>query len=87
MTTISSGASKITANEKTVDIDPEVFFHRICALKENDEEMRDYLMWELSPYPRAYFDAFGMLKNKKSELCTICQKSFINIRDPMRSGN
>ena len=47
--------------------------------------MRDYLRNELSPFPQAYFDTFGMLKNTKSDLYKYFIKSCMNVRDPLQT--
>ena len=44
--------------------------------------MRDYLRYELSPFPQAYF---GMLKNTKSDLYKYFIKSCMNVRDPLQT--
>lgn len=44
--------------------------------------MMDYLHWELSPFPQAVFDAFGMLKITKSDLYSVFRRIPINVRDP-----
>ena len=83
--TIASSNSTITVDQSTVEIDPDILFHRICVVKKSDEEMRDYLRYELSPFPQAYFNTFGMLKNTKSDLYKYFIKSSINVRDPLRT--
>ena len=83
--TIASSNSAITIDKNKVEIDPDVLFHRICVIKKTDEEMQDYLKWELSPFPQAYFNTFGMLKNTKSDLYSLFKKVSINVRDPTRT--
>lgn len=68
-----------------VEIDPDELFHRICITKKNDDEMQDYLKWELSPFPQAFFNTFGMLKNTKAHLYSLFQKKSINVLDPLNT--
>lgn len=83
--TLASCNSKIKVGDNVIQIDPDVLFHRIWALKKGDEEMTHYLKWELSPFPQEYFNNFGMLKNTKSDLYSLLRKSPVNIRDPERT--
>lgn len=47
--------------------------------------MIDYLKWELSTFPQAYFNSFGMLKNTKSDLYSLFRKNPTNFRDLERT--
>ncbi|KAL7300457.1 hypothetical protein TKK_0006809 [Trichogramma kaykai] len=79
--TIASSNSIITIEKNAVEIDPDVLFHRICVIKKSNEDMREYLEWELSPFPQAYFNSFGMLKKTTPEFYSLFKKVSINIRD------
>ena len=83
--TITSGNSTINIDNKKIEINPDVLFHRICIVKKADEEMNDYLKWELSPFPQALFNTYGMLKNTKSDLYNVFQEIHINVRDPVNT--
>lgn len=59
--------SYIKVQVRTVAVDSMLLlFRRIPVLKKTNEELRDYLQYELAPYPLALFDEVGMQKTKKS---------------------
>lgn len=51
-----------------VPIEPDLIFKRISFIKKTQEELKEFLKYELSPYPLSLFDQTGMRKSKKSIL-------------------
>lgn len=51
-----------------VTIDPLLLFQRISLNKKFEENLCEYLQYELSPYPTALFDNVGMRKTQKSKI-------------------
>lgn len=45
-----------------------LLFQRICVTKKFDDQLQEFLQYELAPYPLALFDDIGMRKTKKSYL-------------------
>ncbi|KAL7307868.1 hypothetical protein TKK_0000187 [Trichogramma kaykai] len=82
--TIASSNSKILLNKKEIEIDPEILFHRICVLKKSNDEMNNYLKWELFPFPPAFFNTYEMHKCK-TDFFECFEKLFVNVRDPVRT--
>lgn len=70
----------IDVDDEKYEIDADQLFYRACIMVKDDQEMRDILKWEMSPYPQAYFNKFGMLKNTKSDLLKKFEKSNISPR-------
>lgn len=60
--------SNVKVHNKTVPIDPLLLFQRICVIKRTNDELRNYLAYELAPFPVSLFDERGMWKTKKSVL-------------------
>lgn len=60
-------AVKVHDNMETV-VDPLLLFQRISLHKKFNDNLRDFLEYELSPYPMALFDNGNMRKTKKSSL-------------------
>ncbi|KMQ87541.1 hypothetical protein RF55_13145 [Lasius niger] len=58
--------SNVKVRDTTVPIDPLLLFQRISVMKRSNKELRDYLQYELAPYPVSLFDELGMRKTKKS---------------------
>ena len=48
--TIASSNLTIAIDKNTVEIDPDVLFHRICVVKKNDKEMRDFYGMNYHPF-------------------------------------
>ena len=53
---------------KVTPIDPLLLFQRISLLKKSNEELIDYLHYELAPFPSTIFTDTGMRKRTKSAL-------------------
>ncbi|CAG9820707.1 unnamed protein product [Phaedon cochleariae] len=60
--------NSITIEEVAVPIDPLLIFHRMCIAKKTDEELQQYLEYELAPFPLSLFSEEGMRKGTKSSL-------------------
>jgi len=60
--------SSIQIQDRTVVINPTTLFQRMTIVKRSDEELREFLNYELSPYPLSLFDEHGMRKGTKSSL-------------------
>lgn len=54
--TLASLNSSIKVYNEVVPIDPLLLFQRISFTKKSDEELRDYLKYELAPYPLSIFN-------------------------------
>lgn len=68
--TMNWSNSQVQIGDKKLPIEQGQLLHRACLLKVDDDEMRKNLTFELALAPPQYYDEFGMLKNKKSELLT-----------------
>lgn len=58
----------IKIHDETIPINPTTIFHRITIAKQSDEELEEFLKYELCPYPLPLFDDCGMRKGTKSAL-------------------
>lgn len=58
--------SSIKVNGEVTPIDPLILFQRISFTKKSDEELKEYLKYELAPYPLSIFNELGMRKSQKS---------------------
>lgn len=58
----------IQLQNKTIAINPCTLFQRMCIAKQSNEELQEYLTYELCPYPLSLFDESGMRKGTKSSL-------------------
>ena len=63
--------TSIRIEEVEIPIDPLLIFHRMCIAKKSEEELQQYLQFELSPYPLSLFCERGMRKGTKSSLYKI----------------
>ncbi|KAK4873122.1 hypothetical protein RN001_015151 [Aquatica leii] len=57
--------SAVKIHNTIVPIDPVLLFQRIMIAKKDDDELTDYLEYELAPFPLALFDESGMRKTKE----------------------
>lgn len=64
--TLSSAVRSVNVGNKQVAVDPLTLFHRLCVLKQSDEEMQSFFNYELSPFPMSMFSQEGMRKGTKS---------------------
>lgn len=60
--------SSIKVNEETITIDPLLLFQRISLNVEQKSHMKEYLQYELAPFPLSIFDEGGMRKCQKNSL-------------------
>ncbi|GBN80367.1 hypothetical protein AVEN_190499-1, partial [Araneus ventricosus] len=65
---LASVSSAIQMNNETVVVDPLIIFQRTTITKKNDEDVADFLKYELSPFPLSPFNEGGMRKSRKSSL-------------------
>lgn len=72
--------SKIKINNEIVSVDPLLLFQRISVLKKSDEELKEFLKYELAPYPLSLFNEQGLRKNTKSSLYDIVEESNISLK-------
>lgn len=75
---LSSAVRTITVDNKQVTVDPLTLFHRLCVLKQSDEELREFFTYELSPIPMSLFSEEGMRKGTKSTLYSVFQPVTLN---------
>lgn len=68
-------SSNIKVDNEIVPIDPLLIFQRISIMKKSQDELQNYMKYELAPYPISIFDETGMRKNKKSGLYKIFSQS------------
>lgn len=57
--------NKIKIHDDVIPVDL-LLFQRICVLKKTDEELKNYMNYELAPYPLALFEDGQLRKTKKS---------------------
>lgn len=74
--------SKIVKDKEEIPVDPLLLFQRICVLKKSDDELKNYLNFELSPYPLSLFDEAGIMrKTTKATFYDIFSELPINVDD------
>lgn len=69
--TLAIANSSIKIHDNIVPINPETLFQRMCIIKQSDEELQQYLEYELAPFPMSLFSEEGMRKGTKSSLYKI----------------
>uniref|UniRef100_A0A1B6EQB8 Uncharacterized protein n=1 Tax=Cuerna arida TaxID=1464854 RepID=A0A1B6EQB8_9HEMI len=67
--------SSIPVEGESVLINPTSLFQRISIVKQSDEELENFLSYELAPYPLSLFNENGMRKGTKSALYKAFQAS------------
>ncbi|KYN00649.1 hypothetical protein ALC62_08572 [Cyphomyrmex costatus] len=60
--------SCVKVHDCKIPIDPLLLFQRICLNKKFNEQLCEYLQYELSPYPLALFTEVGMRKTNKASV-------------------
>lgn len=60
--------SSVQIQDRAIVINPITLFQRMTIAKHSDEELREFLHYELSLYPFSLFDEHGMRKGIKSSL-------------------
>lgn len=58
--------TSIKVEDTSVPVEPEMMFRRIAFAKKSQDELKNYLKYELAPFPLPLFDVNGMRKCKKS---------------------
>ena len=74
-------SSNIKVDNEIVPINPLLIFQRISIMKKSQDELQNYMKYELAPYPISIFDEAGMRKNKKSGLYKIFSQSDVSFND------
>lgn len=75
----SINAAVKNQDENEIPIDPLTIFQRISFLKKSEEEMKEYLSYELTPYSLTLFDEIGMRKTKKAALYDLFNPTDVNV--------
>lgn len=57
--------SSIKVGEETICLYPLMLFQRMCIAKKSKDEIKDYLKYELAPFPLSLFSEAGMRKGTK----------------------
>ncbi|XP_054259405.1 uncharacterized protein LOC128984141 [Macrosteles quadrilineatus] len=60
--------SGIKVHDKVVIIDPTTLYRRMTIAKQSEDELKEFLKYELSPYPTSLFQEGSMRKGTKSKL-------------------
>lgn len=55
-------------NKKIACINPLTLFHRLCVVKQSEEDLKHCFSFELAPYPTSLFTEEGLRKGTKSSL-------------------
>ncbi|KMQ84206.1 hypothetical protein RF55_18200 [Lasius niger] len=80
---LSVANSSIKIDEVAIPIDPLLLFQKMCIAKKLDEELQEYLQFELAPFPLSLFSEEGMRKTLKSFL----YKAFLPLTGDMDFGS
>ncbi|KAH9633048.1 hypothetical protein HF086_000408 [Spodoptera exigua] len=65
---LATASSAVNVQDVIVPIEPDLIFKRISFVKKTQDELKEFLKYELSPYPMSLFDKNGMRKSAKSVL-------------------
>lgn len=68
---LSSVTLSMKIHNETITVDPMLLFQRISICKKSDEDLVEFLKYELAPFPLALFNENGMRKTAKSVLYTL----------------
>lgn len=60
--------SSVKINDEIVAINPLLFFQRISLKINSPDDMKEYLRFELAPFPLSLFTEHGLRKNKITDL-------------------
>ncbi|GFW58552.1 uncharacterized protein TNCV_718521 [Trichonephila clavipes] len=72
--------SKIKILDDVITVEPFLLFQRICVLKKTDEELQNYMNYELARYPLCLFEDGELWKTKKSTFYELFPKISFNLR-------
>lgn len=64
---LKAATCSIKLNKQSFTVDPMMIFHRILMKIETKDEMKNYLCFELSPFPTSIFNESGFRKTNKVE--------------------
>ena len=80
---LKSVNSSLKIQEEIVPIDPMFIFQRICVARKSDDELKDYMRYELAPYPTSMFYEGVFRKTDKSKLYDMFEvdRTEINLED------
>lgn len=79
--TFNSAKNSVKVRGQTLNINPEMLFHRITCVLNSSAEMEYYLSFELAPYPPALFKEGLLRKNTKSDLTKMLKKNLTPLTD------
>ncbi|GBN67741.1 hypothetical protein AVEN_272414-1 [Araneus ventricosus] len=65
-------SNDIKVHDERVSVNPIKLFQRISITKQSDEELEDFLTYELSPFPLPLFDEDGMRKARNNLYTKLC---------------
>lgn len=80
---LSAVSSSIKIADEVITIDPTLLYQRISFAKQSQADLKEYLSYELSPYPLSLFDEVVMRKSMKSALYNL----FSPIEEPTLTGD
>ncbi|GBM19781.1 hypothetical protein AVEN_208654-1 [Araneus ventricosus] len=63
-----ASVNKSAKIRKEITVDPLTLFHRICVVKQLDEDFKMFFTFELSPFPLSLFNEEGLRKGAKLSL-------------------
>ncbi|GFU87357.1 uncharacterized protein TNCV_2716431 [Trichonephila clavipes] len=72
-------SSKIKIREDVITVEPLLLFQCICVFKKTDEELQNYMNYELAPYPLCLFEDGELRKTKKSTFYDLFPEISINL--------
>ena len=72
-----AATSTIKINDDIIPIDPTLLFQRISLSLEGPQNLKEYMHFELAPYPLTLFDQGTLRKTEKSKLYDISDKEEI----------
>lgn len=58
--------NSIKVGDKKLSVDPLTLFNRTCVAQQSKDDVQDYLLYELAPFPMSLLNEDGMLKGTKS---------------------
>lgn len=74
---LSAMMSSFKIGNEVITVNPNTVFLRILSAKDKTESLKDYIAYELAPFPAAIFDGVGFYKTEKSVL--------YNLFDPLEN--
>ncbi|GBO44725.1 hypothetical protein AVEN_121728-1 [Araneus ventricosus] len=68
--TLASINSSVKICNISIVVDLHILFHRLCIVKQSDDDLKTFFKFELSPFPNLLFTGESMRKGTKSSLYT-----------------